>query len=596
MEKFKNIIQSKNILVVVSLLVGLLLGWLFFSSNNEMEHNHSTGENTSSASSWTCSMHPQINLPEPGKCPICGMDLIPKSDLSATDDSPIRLQMTAQAVNLANIQTTTVGTEASNGESNKSILLNGTVQEDERKIYSQTAHFAGRIENLAVNFKGDYVSKGQTIATLYSPPLVSAQQELLESHKLFKNQPEIIESAREKLRRWKLSDEQIAKIESSKEIITTFPIKSNFSGVVKELKVSLGDHLMEGEVMMTISDLSHLWVEFEVYESELPFIHVGDEIEFTVNGIADKTFKSKITFIDPIIAKDSRIATVRTEVSNIGRQLKPEMYARGKLVAKSNNGSKTTQMLTVPRSAVMWTGKRSLVYVSITDAQVPTFEAREVTLGLALEDAYEILDGLKAGDEVVTNGTFTVDAAAQLNNKGSMMNRDVMVKNASHEHHMIDMEMPDFSDSTKPEFKKKQEEFLNEYFELKNALVTSEYELAKKHNAQMLKLIEGLASVNSAEADEYLKKQKSIIIKHSKAINQAKNIDAQRKYFIELSQAIIALRKAFGGEENLFVQYCPMADNNNGAYWLSQNKEVRNPYYGDMMLTCGEVKETLKSE
>ncbi|MEM1135423.1 MAG: efflux RND transporter periplasmic adaptor subunit, partial [Bacteroidota bacterium] len=516
MKNIKLFLQSKQTQLIASLIIGLLLGWLLFSRGGEAIHNHIHQE-ISEKSSWTCSMHPQINLPEPGKCPICGMDLIPKN-ISENGENPSQLQMTTQAVKLANIQTTTIGQLTSTGTI-KRILLNGTLQEDERKIYSQTAHFSGRIENLLVNFEGYKVQKGQTIAKIYSPELVSTQQELFESFKLFKDQPEIIESVREKLRRWKLNNAQIAAIEKNHEIINTFPIKADHSGFVKSLHVNLGDHVKEGSTMMTISDLSRLWVLFEVYENDLPFIQLGDDIEFEIKGLPGQKFTSKVTFIDPVIDPKSRIAKVRTEILNTRGLLKPEMFASGELIASNTSKTNEEIMITVPRSAVMWTGKRSLVYVRIPATKIPTFEAREVVLGRSLTHDYEILSGIYKGEEVVTNGTFTVDAAAQLNNKVSMMNKGLLLKTPIEKPIKdINLEIPDFSAITDKKFMDRQKDFVKAYLALKDALVTANYETAKQHNQQMLEIISEAFKLSVEDVAAFWEKQKVIIMKQGKLI------------------------------------------------------------------------------
>ena len=168
--KAKNILKATGIL-----LIGLLLGWILFGGNNTSNeiHEHTTeqAENTI----WTCSMHPQIKQPEAGKCPLCGMDLIPLVNQSADMNS---IEMTENALKLANIQTMIVGTK----NANKEIRLNGKVQIDERKLYTQTTHIPGRVEQLTINFTGDKVSKGQTLAMVYSPELVTAQEELLQAN------------------------------------------------------------------------------------------------------------------------------------------------------------------------------------------------------------------------------------------------------------------------------------------------------------------------------------------------------------------------------------------------------------------------------
>ena len=209
------------------LFAGLLLGWLLFGGNNAQKDVHNHKAEQAKETIWTCAMHPQIRMHESGKCPICGMELIPlESNDSAAD--PNALQMTENAMKLANIQTMIVGSK----EANKEIKLNGKVQIDERKLYTQSTHIPGRIEKLNINFTGEKVTRGQTLAMVYSPELVTAQEELLQAYSLKNTQPELFDAAKQKLRNWKIGDNTINKIISSGKTIQQFPIIADVSGVL----------------------------------------------------------------------------------------------------------------------------------------------------------------------------------------------------------------------------------------------------------------------------------------------------------------------------------------------------------------------------
>ncbi|HEX9825295.1 MAG TPA: efflux RND transporter periplasmic adaptor subunit, partial [Flavobacteriaceae bacterium] len=202
------------------LVIGILLGWLFFGGSDTpaSEHQHESSEGMETI--WTCSMHPQIQMKEPGQCPLCGMDLIPlESNGSAID--PNALQMTEDAMKLANIQTMVVG---GSKDTNKKLTLNGKVQIDERKLYTQSSHIPGRIEKLNLNFTGEKVNRGQTLAMVYSPELVTAQEELLQAYRIKETQPELFEAAKQKLNNWKIGAGTINKIISTNKPIQQFPI------------------------------------------------------------------------------------------------------------------------------------------------------------------------------------------------------------------------------------------------------------------------------------------------------------------------------------------------------------------------------------
>jgi Cu(I)/Ag(I) efflux system membrane fusion protein len=263
------------------------------------------------------------------------------------------------------------------------------------------------------------VVKGQALAEIYSPELITAQQELLETVKTKQLQPELYEASREKLRFWKLTNDQIAKIENSGVIQNNFDVLSNTSGTVIARRVNTGDHVSEGTVLFDIADLSKVWIMFDAYESDLQFLHTGEKLSFTLQALPGIDFSGNIIFIDPVIDPVTRVAKVRVETGNQSGKLKPEMFATGIV---STTLKEYGDNMVIPKTAVLWTGKRSVVYVKEPGTDEPIFKLREIGLGPMLGESYVITDGLTEGEEIVTSGTFSVDAAAQLEGKPSMMN------------------------------------------------------------------------------------------------------------------------------------------------------------------------------
>jgi Cu(I)/Ag(I) efflux system membrane fusion protein len=407
--------QNKKLLKMVGILmIGILLGWLFFGGAEKKEDtlrkNHDQTD-VAVEEIWTCSMDPQIRMNEPGSCPICGMDLIPLDTAGATND-PASYQMSENAMKLANISTVVVG----RSDAKKEIRLNGKVQVDERHAYSQSTHIPGRIEQITVNFTGEKVGRGQTLATVYSPELVTAQEELLQAASIKESQPELFEAAQEKLRNWKISQTQIDQILVNGKAIQRFSIRADVNGVVTKKMVELGDYVERGMPIYEISDLSKVWVLFDLYESELAWVKEGSKIEYTVNSLPGETFTGIISFIDPLINPQTRVASARVEVNNKDGRLKPETFASG--IVKNKIGKVDSKEIVIPKTAVLWTGKRSVVYIK----EGSGFKMRQITLGPALGDAYIVKDGLEIGEEIVSNGTFTIDAAVQLSGRPSMMN------------------------------------------------------------------------------------------------------------------------------------------------------------------------------
>lgn len=407
--------KKQIITIIIALSGGIALGWMLFHSSPGPEVTTAADGITSPENIWTCAMHPQIRMHEPGKCPICAMDLIRLTQGGSTTD-PETISMSQEAVQLANVRTTKV----TRGNPVKEVRLYGKALADERLIQSQVSYFPGRIEKLMVNFTGETVVKGQTLALVYSPDLVTAQQELIETARTKASQPALYAASTEKLRQWKLTDQQINTIESTGNIRTVMEISATTSGIVTARRVNNGDYINQGSVLFEISDLSRLWILFDAYEDDLPHLGKGDKVDFTFRALPGSKMTGTISFIDPVIDPITRVAKVRVELNNTPGKIKPEMFVTG--VVKSGL-EEYREMLVIPGSSVLWTGKRSLVYVR-QQGPDPVFKIREIGLGPLLGSSYVVTDGLEEGEEIVTEGTFSVDAAAQLEGKPSMMNHE----------------------------------------------------------------------------------------------------------------------------------------------------------------------------
>ena len=410
--------MKKNILYIgVAIIFGMVAGWLIASGNAENNKDaatHDHNQEIESGQIWTCSMHPQILQSEPGDCPICGMDLIP-AESGADGLAMEQFRMTKNALALADIRTTKV----SSGTTEDNILkLSGTIVQNEKAAATQAAYFGGRIEKLFINFEGEEVKSGQQLATIYAPELVSAQQELITAAGLKGSQPALYKAVRNKLKLWKLSDKQIDQIEMSGEVRENFPVYANVSGTVTEIMVEAGDYIKKGAPLFKIANLSSVWAIFDVYENQVSLLKENQHVTIVAKSYPDKKFDAKISFITPVLNSATRTVEVRAVLQNSNGQLKPGMFVAGSLMLSANKKDET---IIIPESAVLWTGERSVVYVK-SDQNNSIFEMRVVTLGEVVGKGYAIRSGLRIGDEIVTNGTFTVDAAAQLQGKKSMMN------------------------------------------------------------------------------------------------------------------------------------------------------------------------------
>ena len=569
--------MKKYIVYIGLLLIGLLLGWLFFgkNSNNNQAHDHS---NTSEQQQkWTCSMHPQIMQPEPGDCPICGMDLIP-AKAGAEGLRPDEFKLTKNAMALANIQTIVINNET---KTDGSIKLSGKIKENENTNVVQASYFSGRLEQLYVSSVGEKIRKGQRLATLYSPELIAAQQELLTAATLKESQPELYKAVRNKLKLWKISDHQINTIEASGKVTQNFPIYATVSGTVSQKLVAQGDYVKQGQALLKIANLNTVWALFDVYENQINLFKKGQDISIRTKAFPGKTYNATIDFIDPIMNPKTRIINLRAVLNNSKGTFKTGMFVEGSI--ESNVGTSEPKV-TIPASALLWTGKRSIVYIK-TNPNEPVFEMKEVTIGRELGEYYEILEGLEAGDEVVVNGAFTVDAAAQLQGKKSMMNQEK------------DHEIMDHHKSTKVQLELNSDieasyhNVINAYIHLKDALIKSDISLATSKSNAFRVALEKIPTAHKEKTKDYW----ATLHKASKGINADVDLPQQRKHFKILSDNLIEMVKNFNTiNTKLYIQYCPMANDDKGAYWLSKEEQILNPYFGDMMLKCGEVTQIIE--
>jgi Cu(I)/Ag(I) efflux system membrane fusion protein len=574
-EKYRKYMIGAGIL-----LIGIFLGSLISNEGEPADAAHSEEEHSKAEETWTCSMHPQIRALEPGQCPICGMDLIRRDESGMTSGSSDEIVLSEEAFQLANVQTSVVG----RSDANREIRLLGTVKPDEGRLYSQVSHLPGRIERLYVGFTGEYIRRGQRIVRLYSPELISAQKELLEAIKSKEVYPKLYEASRNKLKLWKISDGQIESIIASGEVQEQIDILAEHSGYVMKRNVEVGDHVTQGKNLYEIANLERVWIMFDAYESDLPWIHVGDEVEFQVRAIPGREFRGKVTYIDPFVSRDSRVAKLRVEVPNGDGKLLPEMYVNGLVRSRLDVGS---DAIIIPKSAVLWTGKRGIVYVKAPGTRAHAFRYREVQLGADLGDFYVVLSGLEEGEEVATNGVFRIDASAQLSGKTSMMNPERDPKGSDPGSVEVD-----------PAFREQLGEVVNAYMRLKDNLVESKDLESSTAAKSMREALDGidrglLDEKNGSRWDAQLERMQASL----QGIVGSDEIDGQRKEFKNLSSTMSAMVQLFGWSsserDTLYLEYCPMADEDQGGYWLSYEKEIRNPYFGAQMLQCGEVIRTI---
>ncbi len=375
---------------------------------------------------WTCSMHPQIRQPEPGDCPICGMDLIPVEAEAEEAGGDRTLTVTESAAKLMQVQTTPAVRKVVSVE----VPMVGMVAYDEGRVERVAAWVGGRIEKMHVDFVGQAIRAGEPMVDLYSPGLIAAQEELLGAARSYERarasggdtEPalETLDAVRERLRQWGLTAAQVGAIEKRGEVTDTVTLTAPVSGTVVEKNETEGSYVKTGTVVYTIADLSVVWVELEAYESDLAWVRDGQNVTFTTEAQPGHEFGGTVAFIDPVVDKTTRTVGVRVEADNPDGMLKPGMFVRA--TARARYGTDQAPPLVIPASAPLLTGTRAVVYVQVPDQESPTYEGREVVLGPKAGDYYVVESGLHAGEQVVVEGAFKIDSALQIRAQPSMMN------------------------------------------------------------------------------------------------------------------------------------------------------------------------------
>ncbi len=555
------------------LLAGLFAGYFIFSSADGPR----PGDDTSVL--YSCAMHPQIIQAEAGICPLCSMDLTPKQNQQQSADQ-FQLEMSPEAVRLSNINTSPVTTSTN---PTKEVAVEGLIAIDESRVAVQTGHLPGRIEDLYVNTTGAYIRKGQALASVYSKELIA----VVEVFAAKNSSASVVRSARNNLKSWKIDESQLNNFDTKGDYRKPVDIYADVEGLVIKKLVNVGDHLSAGHMgsptaMFELADLSKVWVVFDVFAKDLPYIRVGNSVNFQIKPLGTKTYKAVIEYIDPLVNSHNNTVKVRASVNNPRAKVRPGMQVEGKILVYPGSG---TKQLVIPKTAVLWTGEKSVVYIKDPMVSIPTFEYRQVVVGTELsKDQIVISEGLEEGELVVTHGAFRVDAVAQLNGKTSMMYQHAKVRPLSFRKTEQQLENIALSKLQQQQV----EQFVASYFELKNHLVASEEIPSAKLWEQMQSLIEDIATLSipgfsshTSQLDKLLKKAR-----------HEKELKSQRQLFYQLSELITPLL-SLSNHPVIYQQFCPMAFEGKGAYWYSEERQIANPYFGDKMLHCGFLQDSL---
>jgi Cu(I)/Ag(I) efflux system membrane fusion protein len=558
--------RDRRVLSILALAAAFALGFVLRGGQGPGEHaDHAdhARDMAPAATTWTCSMHPQIQLPGAGECPICFMDLIPLEEDTAEGLGPRDLVLSANAVALAEIATGTVERRFATRE----VVLVGKVAADETRQRVITARVPGRIDRLYVDYTGRTVQRGEKLADFYSPELYRARAELLAARAAAeRGEPGAaanLRSVRERLRLWDLDPDEVAATGGERVTITA-PV----AGTVVRKDAVEGAYVAIGQPLVAIADLSRVWVEFAAYERDLPWLASGQTARFQVNALPGEDFTGSIVFVDPLLDERTRTVRVRLEADNADGRLRPGMLARGRVAVElaadgrpRADRADVEPPLVVPATAPLLTGERAVVYLQ-DEEDARRFSGREVVLGPRAGDWFVVRDGLREGDRVVTNGAFKLDSALQIQARPSMMSM---------------APVPD-QPAVPPCFVDMAPAVVAAYLELQTALAGDDAPGA----IAAARVLQTTFSLHCREAIPDL-------VAAADAVVAAAGIAAMREAFQPLSDRLWSTISAVGwaGENPLRRFHCPMAFDDAGAHWLQIDGTTANPYYGAMMLRCG---------
>lgn len=612
---------AKKLLLLLIPLVTFTLGW--WIGHPKKSDKQDTGASEASTT-WTCSMHPQIQQPNPGLCPICNMDLVPMN--SSGGMGPRDVMVSLADAEVLNMRISPVVRRPASRE----ISLVGTIAPDERTIATVTARVGGRIDRLFVDYTGITVSKGDHMAELYSPDLLVAQQELIQAKKslaqgsgnpsLASTRRALYRAAREKLRLLELSEQQIDAIEKQSEPKDRITLNAPQLGIVTLLAIREGDYVQTGQKLFSVADLSTVWIMLDAYEKDLPWLRFAQSVSFTTEAAPGEIFTGRIAFIDPIVDPKTRTAKVRVNVSNPKGILKPGMFVsagvsstlagNGSLLSPSLKGKWISPMhpeiikdapgqcdicgmdlvpaeklgfsfapdhseapLLIPASAVLQTGSRAVVYKKVkSDADDPLmFEGVTISLGARVGNDFIVESGLEAGDFVVTEGAFKLDSELQIQGKESMMSMPASYAGPPIPQNPLDSDKLAALNAA-----------LGHYLALTGHLAHDRESEASKAVPMLTAALEKIGL-----------KQSTAAAAATKGKSGRKAITAVLPEVTSALAEIIRTRAADQLDQPIYLLHCPMALGDKGGDWLHTNEKIENPYFGSEMFACGETKARL---
>ena len=541
---------------------------------------------------YTCTMHPSVHLHDPkAKCPICSMDLAPVMKKGAADvAAPKAAAGSLSEFSVPVERQQQIGVTYAAAEKkplHHTIRSVGMVVADKTRHWEFVARVEGYVQKLHVTSPGEPIEKDQPLLTIYSPELSTAERELVNllDARDRATTPEgkasterSLSAARRRLEQWNITAKQIAELEQTRKPSEFLTLNSPFKGVVEDVPVDQGRKVMIGDHLVDVADLSVVWVWAEFYEDEFSMLAKGQKVHVTAKSYPGQTFEGELSLINPFLMEMKRTAKVRVDIPNADFKLHPGMYVNIELAMDMG------EALTIPVSAVMPTGQRTLVFV---DKGGGKLEPRLVQLGKKYGDLYEVLDGLKEGERVVASANFLIDAESKV--QGAVKSFEEPVAEDAAKRAMTQ------ATPLPPEARALYQPVIAAYLAIQKQLAQDKPDgLA----GQITKLRECVQAVAKSEvkpaqrADEYQRRLAMLTV----ALGQFKagSLDDARVDFGKVSAALVALLSDFAPpmESAIYVFNCPMWEKSPGQ-WIQLTDAIENPFMGPKMLGCGDVVKKL---
>jgi Cu(I)/Ag(I) efflux system membrane fusion protein len=511
------------------------------------------------------------------------MDLIPATAGPGASE-PGQVLLSERAKRLAKLTTAEVVRQSG---STSDLRLLGVVEPAETARHAVTSWVGGRLERLQVKATGETVRRGQVVASLYSPEVYSAHQDLITARRQAERlgadrgpageaARAALEASRQRLRLIGVPEETLRGLEEAEEPARSVSIRSPYAGTVLQRLVTEGAYVEVGSPLFDVADLSTVWVQLDAYESDLPRLRQDQAVELTLSALPGQRFEGVVAFLDPTLDPSRRTARVRVVVPNPEGLLRPGLFAEARVSAGPADASSP---LVIPASAPLFTGRRSLVYVELERPEGAVYEPRVVRLGPRLGEVYPVVSGLSEGERVVSRGAFVLDSDLQIRGGPSMMTRG------------DDREAP--GDPVIPLAQADRARFrpvLAAYLEVQTALAADDLSQAKAHAAQLLAALGEVLAPKPAEAA--WTDLAPELRRHALTLSGAGDLEEARGAFEPLTAAAVALLSQLGNplEAPVRLAYCPMAKDNAGARWLQLGERVDNAYFGASMRQCGEIE------